>query len=53
MKERTAELAKAKQQNELILHSVREGICGLDLDGRITFVNPFAAQMLRLGYRPS
>ena len=46
VKERTAELAKAKQQNELILLSVREGICGLDLDGRITFVNPFAAQML-------
>lgn len=46
VKERTAELAKAKRQNELILHSVREGICGLDLDGRITFVNPFAAQTL-------
>lgn len=46
VKERTAELVKAKRQNELILHSVREGISGLDLDGRITFVNPFAAQTL-------
>ena len=51
MKERTAELSKAKRQNELILHSVKEGICGVDLDGMITFVNPFAAQML--GWEPS
>ncbi len=46
VKERTDELAKAKRQNELILHSVKEGICGVDLEGRITFVNPFAVQML-------
>ncbi len=46
VKERTAELAKAKRQNELILHSVKEGICGVDPDGMITFVNPFAVQML-------
>ncbi len=46
VKERTTELATAKRQNELILHSVMEGICGLDLGGRITFVNPFAAQLL-------
>jgi PAS domain S-box-containing protein len=51
VKERTAELAKAKRQNELILHSVREGICGLDLDGRITFVNQSAAQIL--GWDPA
>lgn len=46
VKERTAELAKAKRQNELILHSVGEGICGMDLDGRITFVNPSVAQII-------
>jgi PAS domain S-box-containing protein len=51
VEERTAELAKAKRQNELILHSVSEGICGLDLDGRIAFVNPFAAQMI--GWDPA
>jgi len=51
VKERTAELAKAKRQNELILHSVGEGICGIDLVGRITFVNPFAAQTI--GWDPS
>lgn len=46
VKERTADLNKAKRQNELILNTVREGICGLDLAGRITFINPCAAQIL-------
>ena len=50
VKERTAELAKAKRQNELILSSVGEGICGLDLDGNITFINPSAARIL--GWEP-
>jgi PAS domain S-box-containing protein len=50
VKERTAELAKAKRQNELILHSVGEGICGLDLDGNITFINPSAARIF--GWEP-
>ncbi len=48
--ERTAELAKAKRQNELLLHFVGEGICGLDLDGDITFINPSAARLL--GWEP-
>jgi PAS domain S-box-containing protein len=39
-----------RRQNEFILHSAGEGIFGLDLDGRHTFVNPAAAQML--GYEP-
>jgi PAS domain S-box-containing protein len=51
VKERTTELAKAKRQNDLILHSVGEGVVGVDLDGRITFVNPFASQML--GWDPN
>jgi len=51
VKDRTAELTKTKRQNELILHSVGEGICGVDMDGNITFVNPFAAQMI--GWDPS
>jgi PAS domain S-box-containing protein len=50
VKERTAELAKTKRQNELILHSVGEGICGLDLDGNITFVNPSGAKLV--GWNP-
>ena len=48
---RTRELVEAQQHNELILQSVGEGICGLDLEGRITFVNPFAAQSV--GWEPA
>ncbi|MFA5117313.1 MAG: ATP-binding protein [Candidatus Omnitrophota bacterium] len=36
-------------QNKLILDSVADGIIGLDLNGRHTFVNPAAARML--GYK--
>ncbi|MEC4673681.1 MAG: ATP-binding protein, partial [Nitrospirota bacterium] len=32
--------------NELILHSTSEGICGVDLEGRVTFMNPPGARML-------
>ena len=38
------------RRNELILDSVDEGIFGLDLDGRTSFVNPAAARMT--GYAP-
>ncbi|MEO8327633.1 MAG: PAS domain-containing protein, partial [Nitrospirota bacterium] len=44
---------QAKQlsrQNELILSSAGDGIYGLDLKGRTTFVNPAGAKML--GYEP-
>ncbi|MGV1099106.1 PAS domain S-box protein [Thiovibrio sp. JS02] len=40
------EFGKICQQNQLILDSVGEGIFGLDLQGRHTFVNPQAARML-------
>ncbi len=50
VRERTNELASAKRQNELILNSVGEGICGMDLNGRITFVNPSAVRTL--GWEP-
>lgn len=46
VRERTAELTEAKSRLELLLHSVGEGICGVDLEGRITFVNPSAAHLL-------
>jgi len=39
-----------ERQNLLILNAAGEGIFGLDLDGRHTFVNPAAAAML--GYQP-
>jgi diguanylate cyclase (GGDEF)-like protein/PAS domain S-box-containing protein len=36
-------LEQANRKNEALLESVADGIYGLDLDGRITFVNPAAA----------
>jgi two-component system cell cycle sensor histidine kinase/response regulator CckA len=45
---REAEVAyeHLRRQYELILHAAGEGICGLDTDGRITFINPAALRML-------
>jgi two-component system cell cycle sensor histidine kinase/response regulator CckA len=40
-------LARLTRQQKLILDSAADGIVGLDRDGRFTFVNPAAAQMLR------
>ena len=40
------ELESLHQQNELILNSAGEGICGLDARGVVTFANPAAAYML-------
>ncbi|MDD9967211.1 MAG: sigma 54-interacting transcriptional regulator [Myxococcales bacterium] len=34
-----------ERQNELILNAAGEGIYGLDLDGRVTFANPAAADL--------
>ncbi|NMG06996.1 hybrid sensor histidine kinase/response regulator [Brasilonema sp. UFV-L1] len=42
-------LERLSHQNELILNSVGEGLCGLDNLGKITFVNPAAAKLL--GYQ--
>jgi PAS domain S-box-containing protein len=39
------EISRLVRQNELILDSAGEGICGLDLNGDITFVNPAGARM--------
>ena len=40
------ELAELSQQHRLILDSAGEGIYGLDIEGRCTFVNPAALQLL-------
>lgn len=40
------ELRRLHMQNELILNSAGEGICGVDRQGRIIFANPAAARML-------
>jgi PAS domain S-box-containing protein len=40
---------KVSVQNRLLLASVGEGICGVDIDGNTTFVNPAASKIL--GYQ--
>ncbi len=40
-----AALERLRHQNELILNSAGEGICGLDERGKITFVNPAASRL--------
>lgn len=47
---RTSLLQVLHRRNELLLTCAGEGIFGLDLEGKATFVNPVAAQML--GYSP-
>lgn len=42
---RTKELQELKSRYELILNSAGDGIYGMDLNGRTTFVNPAAAEM--------
>ncbi len=51
IEQRTTELAKSMAHNQRLLESVGEGIFGMDLQGRTTFVNPAAARML--GYEPA
>ncbi len=43
-------LEQLSRQHELILNAAGEGIFGVDLEGKHTFVNPAAARML--GYEP-
>ncbi|RXQ97427.1 PAS domain S-box protein [Ancylomarina salipaludis] len=40
------EINRLNEHNQLILNSIGEGIYGLDLEGRMTFVNPAAAAMI-------
>nr|CRH07894.1 Exported protein of unknown function [Candidatus Magnetococcus massalia] len=44
-----AALAESEERSRLILSSISEGIFGLDIDGKTTFVNRAAARML--GYQ--
>ncbi len=46
-----ATIEQLNRRMELILHSAGEGIYGVDVDGRITFVNPAMAQMV--GWEPA
>ncbi len=49
-KEVQQNLRALHQRNELLLASAAQGIYGLDIEGKTTFVNPAAATML--GYSP-
>ncbi|MAF54041.1 MAG: PAS domain-containing protein [SAR202 cluster bacterium] len=40
------EIRRLVRQNDLILNSAGEGICGVDLHGATTFANPAAARMV-------
>ena len=44
------EMDRLRLQNELLLNSAGEGIFGVDLEGRVTFVNPAAGRMV--GWEP-
>ncbi|HEY4642382.1 MAG TPA: ATP-binding protein [Thermoanaerobaculia bacterium] len=46
LKRQAQELARLSKQNQLILNAVAEGVFGVDLEGRTTFVNPAAAAMI-------
>jgi two-component system, cell cycle sensor histidine kinase and response regulator CckA len=41
-----AEAERLRHRNELLLNSAGEGIYGLDLEGRVTFINPKGASLL-------
>ncbi len=43
---RTREAETARQHSEQILASAGEGICGVDAEGRVIFINPAARDML-------
>jgi PAS domain S-box-containing protein len=45
VQERTQAIQQLQRRYELILNSAGEGICGLDSEGRATFVNPAAAKI--------
>ncbi|MFM9265895.1 PAS domain S-box protein [Tychonema sp. BBK16] len=42
-------LEQLRHQNEMILFSAGEGICGLNREGKVTFVNPAAVRMAGCG----
>jgi PAS domain S-box-containing protein len=48
--EAEGELQLVRRQQELILDAVGDGIYGMDLEGKLSFINPAAAKML--GYTP-
>jgi diguanylate cyclase (GGDEF)-like protein/PAS domain S-box-containing protein len=52
LKQALAELAELHQQHRLLVECAGEGIVGFDRDGRITFANPMAHDILAPGGGP-
>jgi len=48
VEERTKDLAESEEKTRLLLESVGEGVFGVDLEGKIMFINPAAC--ILLGY---
>jgi PAS domain S-box-containing protein len=46
VRERTVDLERITRENELLLNTAGEGICGIDKEGLITFANPAAQKIL-------
>ena len=46
LRRQAQELARVIKQNELILNAAAEGVFGIDVTGKPTFVNPAAARMI-------
>ncbi len=46
-----ASIQALTRRNELLLESMAEGMCGIDRQGRVTFVNPAAARLT--GWEPA
>ncbi len=44
--ERTAELSRLSHETRQILEAASDGIIGIDIEGRVTFANPTAAEIL-------
>lgn len=42
VRKRTSKIRQLHRQNKLILDAVAEGICGVNAEGKITFINPAA-----------
>jgi two-component system sensor histidine kinase/response regulator len=49
-REQAEAIAAVEERSRLILASAGEGICGLNIDGLMSFVNPAGSKML--GYKP-
>jgi len=50
LQEKQAQLAEAEERSRLLLDSAGEGIFGVDVEGKLAFINPAGSRLL--GYKP-